>query len=198
MAVPVTVYPSYSDPTNYSGVNSATRSGGLITNPEHNETVMALERTGRLGMTLFGLVTLPRDVLMLQDERNAKIKAPNVSSTTRTTPDEDRLLSKVDDGTQNSIPVEADGGGNGGPGGYSPPANDTVEAPLPDSGPTDTQAGFTSSYTSGAFASQAEAPFPPPTSLPTPNLLGRGNAVYLGVISSSSSHIAGRNVSILT
>jgi hypothetical protein len=198
MAVPVTVYPSYSDPTNYSGVTSAVRSGGLITNPEHNEAVMALERTGRLGMTVFGLVQLPREVLMLQDERSAKTKAPTVSSTTRTTSDEDRLLSKVDDGTTTSLPIAPDGGGNGGPGGYDPPANDTVEAPVPQTAPVDVKTSFTPATPSGGFASQAETTLPPPAaSPPVPNLLGRGNAVYLGVIS-SSSHIAGRNVSILT
>jgi hypothetical protein len=193
-----TVYPSYADPTNYSGANSVVRSGGLVTNPDQHEAVMALERTGRLGMTIFGLVQLPREVLMLQDERGAKTKAPNVSSATQTTSDEDRLLSKVDDGTTTPAPISPDGGGNGGPGGYDPPANDTVDLPIPQTAPVDVKTSFMASSPSGAFATQAAAPLPPPTaSPPAPNLLGRGNAVYLGVIS-SSSHIAGRNVSILT
>lgn len=104
---PVTVYPSYNNVTNYSGVNSAIRSAGVVQNAEQSQEITALERDGRLNLSQYGLVKLPREVLQLQDERGAKVKSTvqgdQVQKSNKTDHDTDRSLAKAQDATDQAV-----------------------------------------------------------------------------------------------
>jgi hypothetical protein len=212
------VYPSFNNTANYSGVNSAIQSAGLVSNPEHHDTVLGLERTGQLGLSQFGLIRLPREVLMLQDDRGAKLKAPQVSSSTQSDLDEQRTLDKVDDGTTPDTqpkPVTARKDSNSN--------NDPIEQQETTNRPT--AADDTSTHTpeqkaarraetheaAQAFQQHAASTSAPHVadakkkedshkSRPTPtkaaSLLGRGSTVYQGVIASYGNAIAGRNLDV--
>lgn len=98
-----TVYPSYNNVTNYSGEHAAIKSAGTVHNGEQAQSLSALERAGHLGLTQFGLLRLPREVLFLQEERNAKVKTTKegdeVASSNKSDLDEGRDLNKVDNNT---------------------------------------------------------------------------------------------------
>jgi hypothetical protein len=104
-------YPSYNYVANYSGAGSSIRSAGAIQNTEHRDTVAGLERAGKLALSQFGFISLPREVLFLQDERDAKIKGTRdsniVASSNKSDLDEGRDLEKVDDHTDPFRKVEA-------------------------------------------------------------------------------------------
>src|SRR5215475_3245630 len=112
MALPINaVYPSYVDTSNFSGVNAAVRSAGLVSNVEQAEAVASAQRDGRLGLSQFAFLKVPREVLFLQDEKGAKLKSSSVSSSSRSDMDEGRLLSKVED-PKNAV-AAIDGGAGG-------------------------------------------------------------------------------------
>lgn len=106
-----TVYPSYNNVSNYSGVNSAIRSAGVVRNIDQQQAILGLEREGRLGLSQFGLIKLPRDVLMLQDEREAKVRTTRqgdqVTSSSQSDLDEERDLNRVDDRGDSILRVDA-------------------------------------------------------------------------------------------
>lgn len=106
------VYPSYNNVTNYSGEHAAIKSAGTVHNGEQAQSLSALERAGHLSLTQFGLLRLPREVLFLQEERNAKVKTTKegdeVASSNKSDLDEGRDLNKVDNNTgARRSPVDA-------------------------------------------------------------------------------------------
>ncbi|MBI3419048.1 MAG: hypothetical protein HY053_02810 [Proteobacteria bacterium] len=180
-----TVYPSYSNTANYSGTNAAVNSAGAVTNAEHYDTIIGLEREGQLGLSQFGLVKLPREVLFLQDERGAKVKATKqgdqVSSSTRSDLDEDRLIDKVKNGSDPLAQLA---------GKKDPPQDQALAfagAQSHDSGQAKDTARKEDNKKSAkeGFSPQAR-------------LLGHGgDEVYRGVISATGDTLAGRNLSVL-
>ncbi len=106
-----TVFPSFAAVGNYSGVNSGVRSAGIVQNIEQRDTIINLERQGKLGLTQFGLIKLPREVLILQDERDAKVRATRngdqVTSSSKSDFDEGRTLDRVEDAENIEHRVEA-------------------------------------------------------------------------------------------
>jgi hypothetical protein len=174
MTLPVnTVFPTYNNTSNYTGVNSAIRSAGLVSNPEQAEAVASAERDGRLGLSQFAFIKIPREVLFLQDERGAKLKSSAVASSTKSDLDEQRLLSKVE---EPKIAIQGIGGQGGGnePEEEKPPADD------------DSKPGFGAEFKTAPKETHLSA-----------GLLGHGAPVYQGVAGANNASLAGRNISVL-
>ncbi|HVY13292.1 MAG TPA: hypothetical protein VHB73_06995 [Alphaproteobacteria bacterium] len=213
-----TVYPSYNNTANYSGVGSAVKSAGAVINPEQYQTVLGLEREGRLGLSQFGLIKLPREVLFLQDERGAKVRGTRqgdqVASSTQSDMDEDRLASKVQDATS-TVP------------GVTQKKKDATQqdiAAQPDAANAETaqdeaaSASIATAKTAAkaaedpvsAFLSQIDNSFEGAKTARrnerekdrkeqsfVPSVLGKGSSVYRGVASAPNAGLAGRHISVL-
>lgn len=100
-AIIQTGFPGYSAVNNTSGGPSAVKSAGRVTNVEQHDAALAAERSGKLNLTQFGLIKLPREVLILQDEKDAKIKGTRlgdqVQSSSKADLDEERTLTRAAD-----------------------------------------------------------------------------------------------------
>lgn len=95
-------YPGYSAVNNYSSQHNAVKSSGRVTNTEQHDAAIALEKSGRLNLSQFGFINLPREVLFLQDERDVKVKATRlgdqVQSSSKSDLDEERSLKNLEGG----------------------------------------------------------------------------------------------------
>lgn len=103
-AITQAAFPAYSATNNYSGAHTAVKSSGRVMNTEQHDAALAQERAGRFGLTQFGLVKLPREVLFLQNEMETRVKATRqgdqIQKSKETDSDNDRTLKSVEDGAE--------------------------------------------------------------------------------------------------
>jgi hypothetical protein len=170
MALPINaVFPAYANSSNYSGVNGAVHSAGLVNNVEQAEAVASAQRDGRLGLSQFAFIKIPREVLFLQDEKTAKLKSSSVASSTKSDFDDERLLNKVENPHSTVTAIDGREGRTDGDKPENPEGQDQ------------------------AAAQPKEAPH----DVATPGVLGTGSSVYQGVIAANHASLSGRNLSVL-
>lgn len=102
-----TGYPGYSAVNNTSAAPHAVKSAGRVNNAEQHEAVIATERAGKLNLTQFGLIKIPREVLFLQDESSAKVKntlkGDQVQSSSKSDLDEERSLERAGEKDEDAL-----------------------------------------------------------------------------------------------
>ncbi len=99
----ITSSPAFAGAGNFGGVGAVVRAQPAAASGDQASAIAALESEGRLNLTQVGFLKVPRDVLFLQGEREAKVRlslhGDRVASSNESEFDEERDLSRVDDHT---------------------------------------------------------------------------------------------------